>query len=294
MIEIKVPATSANIGPGFDCLGIALNLYNKFYIEEIERGLIIEGCDPSFANEDNLVFTSMKKCFEKIGYKYNGIRIIIKADIPVSRGLGSSAACILGGVVGANELAGNVLSKEEILELATKIEGHPDNITPALFGGMTVSITENNKVYYDNIDIAKGIKFYTLIPNFKLSTEEARKILPDTVSHKDAVFNVGRTALMLTAMINGNFDLMKVGVKDRLHQEYRGTLIEDFNYILDECNKLNTYGVFLSGAGPTIIVAVQQEDDNILKAVKKKLEGLNRVWDLKELNVDYKGVSIIK
>ncbi len=289
MIEVIVPATTANIGPGFDCLGMALNLYNRILFEEIDKGLEIEGCHDKFKNTDNLVYTSMIKTFEKLGYKHKGIKIIMDCDIPESRGLGSSATCILAGVIGANEIANGNLTKNDILEIATSIEGHPDNITPALFGGMTVSIYDNNKVYFSQIPIKNNIKFYTLIPDFTLSTAESRAVLPEKVCFKDATYNVGRTALMISSLINGNLDLLKISVKDKLHQQYRGPLISEYDKIIKELdNNLNVKGVFLSGAGPTII-AIGTEDNTEVSKIKEFVSKLENKWILKELILENKG-----
>lgn len=292
MIEIRIPATSANVGPGFDCLGIAFNLYNRYFIEEIKEGLIIEGCDKEFANENNLIYTSMKKCFQKVGYNYKGIKIKIENDIPVSRGLGSSAACILGGIIGANEIAGRTLSKSEMLQLATEIEGHPDNVAPALYGGMMVSLLEDSKVYHSRIEIAKGLKFLALIPDFKLSTEESRTILPKRIHYKDGVFNVGRVSLMISTLINGQFDLIKIACKDRLHQKYRGNLIDDYDMIMEYCERLDSLGVFLSGAGPTIMVILKERNDSFYNEIESCLSRLRNRWVVKELNIDFNGAII--
>jgi len=293
MIKVRVPATSANIGPGFDCLGLALNLYNTFYFEEIEDGLIIEGCAPEFSNEDNLIYVSMKKCFEKIGYHFKGIKIKIKDDIPVSRGLGSSASCIVGGIIGANEIAGGILTKEEILKLATGVEGHPDNVAPALLGGMTVAIEEDNKIYYSNINIAKGLKFYTLIPDFKLSTEESRSVLPKQIDYKDGVFNVGRVSLLITALTNGEFSLLKIACDDRLHQNFRGKLIEGFDTIKEKCEGLGCLGVFLSGAGPTIMALAEDSNESFYDEIQKFLNKLNSRWEVKPLDIDFEGAKLL-
>ena len=293
MIEVIVPATSANIGPGFDTLGIALNVYNKFTVEEIESGLIIEGCEEKYADESNLVYQSMVKCFEKVGYEPTGIKISIETDIPVSRGLGSSATCIVGGIIAANELAGSPLNKKKILELATEMEGHPDNVAPALFGGMITSVYDE-KVYYSKVNIAKGLKFLALIPDFKLSTKKSRSVLPKVVPHSDAIFNVGRVALMISALQNGEFDLLKIGGQDKLHQQYRGALIDGYDIILEHCKNIGVKGVFLSGAGPTILVAVEEDDNKTYKEINKILDTLENKWEIKELNIDYKGAFFKK
>ncbi len=291
MYKIKIPATSANIGPGFDCLGIALNLYNEFYINEIESGLTIEGCEEEYNNKDNLIYTSMLKCFNKIGYKYKGIKIKIKNNIPISRGLGSSATCILAGIIGANEIANNPLSKKEILELATEIEGHPDNIAPALFGGMTVSILQNNKVYYSKINIKKGIKFFALIPNYKLSTNQAREALPHNIDYSDATYNVGRVSLLITALQNGDFKLLDIACNDKLHQPYRKKLIDNFDLIVNECKLNGSLGTFLSGAGPTILAITEEKNTNFKNNMKTLLDTLPTKWDIKELYIDSNGAS---
>lgn len=292
MIQIIVPATSANIGPGFDSLGIALNIYNKFNVEEIEEGLIINGCDEEYKNENNLIYTSMLKCFKKLGYKHKGMRITIDSEIPVSRGLGSSAACILAGVVSANELAKGGLSRDEILKIATEIEGHPDNIAPALFGGMVASIVDNDNVYCSKIPVTDGIKFYALIPNFELSTKKARSVLPKVIPFDDGVFNVGRTALMIAALVNGEFDLLKVASKDKLHQKYRGILIDEYDTIIEKCEHLGFYGTFLSGAGPTIIAVDKEKNKSMYNDLLIFLSELENKWEIKEMSIDYHGIVI--
>jgi len=292
MIEIKVPATSASFGPGFDWLGIALNMYNTFFIEEIETGLEINGCDEFFSNEANLMYTSMKESFKIIGYNPKGLKIKFESDIPMSRGLGSSASCILAGVMAANEISLSGLSKNEILEIASSIEGHPDNIAPALFGGMTISIQENNQVYYDKIKISEGLKFCALIPDFTLSTEKSRSILPDTVSYKDAVFNVGRVSLIVSALVNGNLDLINLACQDKLHQTYRGTLIQGYDDIIHKSKLSDSLGVFLSGAGPSIMAILKEENNNFSSKMEDFLSKFENKWTVKELKIDFEGAIV--
>ncbi|NMM63561.1 homoserine kinase [Clostridium sp. P21] len=292
MVEVRVPATSANMGPGFDCLGIAVNMYNKFIVEEIEEGLIIEGCDDKFKSEDNLIYRAMKKCFEKIGYKPTGLKIKIESQIPVSRGLGSSAACVLGGVVCANELAGRVLNDQQLLDLAVEVEGHPDNINPAFCGGMTVSISEGEEVVYNKVNIKEGIKFCALIPNFTLSTEKARAVLPKFLNYNQGIYNIGRTALLISALNNGDFHLLKFACKDKLHEDYRAQLIENFYSVKEQCEKLDCLGVFLSGAGPTIMVMLKEEDNEFVQNIQKFLNVLKGKWSVKELKIENEGVIV--
>ncbi|WP_313757853.1 homoserine kinase [Tissierella sp.] len=292
MIRISVPGTSANIGPGFDTLGLALNIYNYFRFEEMSYGLEITGCDKEFSNENNLVYKSMLKTFDRIGYLPKGIKIDIDAKIPVSRGLGSSAACILGGVMGANCLTGAPLSKEEILEIATEIEGHPDNIAPALFGGLVVSIMEDGKVIYNKFDVSTGIKFVALIPDFTLSTKESRAVLPTAISHEDAIYNISRVSLLLSSLSNGRFDLLKYAVKDSIHQPYRGKLISGFYDIINKCEEIGCLGLYLSGAGPTIMAIVDEKDNDFILKIKKYLKSINYTWEVKELRLDSYGIIV--
>jgi homoserine kinase len=294
MLEIRVPATSANMGPGFDCLGLALNLYDRFHVEECEEGLHIDGCEEAYKNENNLVYVSMLRCFERIGYKHRdiGLRISFESDIPISRGLGSSAACILGGVLAANEIGKGKLTMNEILEIASDIEGHPDNITPALFGGMTVSIKEGSRVYYEKIKLPAGLKFCAIIPSFRLSTKDSRSVLPDNIPYRDGVYNVGRVSLLIAALSNGNFDLLKLACKDRLHEAYRSSLISNYNEIVEECNRLNILCVFLSGAGPTIMTVLKEEDSSFHKHMEAYLLKLKNNWIIKELKSDSDGALV--
>jgi len=289
MHKIRVPATSANLGPGFDSLGIAFNLYNTFTFEEIPKGLEIVGCDEYYNNEDNLIYLSMKKALADMDHRISGVRITVDSDIPISSGLGSSAACIVAGILGANELAGRPFSKDDMLRTATNIEGHPDNVAPALFGGMISSVYDE-KVYYSKVNIVKGLKFLALVPDFKLSTKKSRSVLPKVVPHNDATFNVSRVALMITALQNGEFDLLKVAGQDKLHEQYRGSLINGYDTIVSECKKTDAKGIFLSGAGPTILLAIKEDDSKTYSKVRCILDSLNDNWDIKELDIDYEGV----
>lgn len=292
MIKIRVPATSANIGPGFDALGLSLNLYNTFTIEEIEKGLEVTGCKECYSNEQNLVYKAMLETFKRIDYAPKGIKINVDAEIPILRGLGSSAACILGGVIGANHLAGDVLSKDEILELATYIEGHPDNVAAALLGGLVVCLRENDNIIYNNISIPDGIKFMALIPDFILSTEEARGVLPNNVLYKDAVYNISRVSILISSLLSGKFELLKHGLGDALHQPYRGGLIPNYFDIMKKCEEYGALGAYLSGAGPTIMGIVDKQDSEIIGLMHDYIKTLDNHWDIKELQIDLSGTIV--
>lgn len=283
MIEVIVPATSANLGPGFDCLGVAFDFYNKFYIEESKDFV---------KNDDNLVNLSAQKVFNKFGYKEKYLNIKIEGNIPESRGLGSSATCIVAGIMGANKILGDVLSKDEIIKIATEIEGHPDNVTPAIVGGLTSAIMHEDRIYYEKLILGKGIKFISLTPDFKLSTSDARKVLPKEVSYKDAVFNVGRVALTMAALVNGNFEQLKVSCEDRLHQPYRSKLIRNYDEIISKCKELNSLGVFLSGAGPTIMTLIEEENICFSEEIKNYLKTMEDFWEVRELGIDNLGARV--
>jgi homoserine kinase len=295
MIKVRVPATSANMGPGFDSLGVALNLYNIFGFRETKEGLSFKGFPEEFCNEENIIYQAMMKCFDKAGYKPNGIEILtLKQDIPVSRGLGSSSSCIVGGLVGANEILGQKFSKDEILQMAVEIEGHPDNVAPAVFGNMIVAVTEDEKVYHQNINVSDEIRFVSIIPNFRLSTSEAREVLPKEIPLKDGIYNVGRASLLVAAMLNENLEMLKYACKDSFHEKYRSSLITGFNEVKDEIYKSKGIASYLSGAGPTIMAVSKKEDIDFSSKIKEflKLKGLK--WEVHVLTVDKVGAIVLE
>lgn len=295
MVRVRVPATSANLGPGFDSLGIALELYNEYEFSFEEEGLSFEGIEEEFKNEDNIIFMAMKKVFDEYNFKFKGLKIkIIKQDIPISRGLGSSSSCIVAGLMGAFALMNIELEKEEVFKLAVDIEGHPDNVCPAIFGGLVSTVMANGEALYNQIEIKDGIKFIALIPNFKLSTEKARAILPSEISFKDSVYNIGRAALLISCFINGNYKLLREATNDKLHQQYRSRLIENFDEVYEKALDMGAYGCFLSGAGPTIIAIINKDDFSFVDNIKKFIKDEKLNWNMKELGIDKVGAKILK
>lgn len=231
----------------------------------------------------------MIKTLEGLDHEIKGIRIEGKMDIPISRGLGSSASCILAGVMGANKIANSPLSQEEVFNIATEIEGHPDNIAPALFGGLMVSLMEEGNIIYEKVEIKDDLKFNALIPEFTLSTSEARKVLPSQIDLKTAVENNSKTAILLMSLINGNYDKLKVALKDEIHQPYRGKLIANFFDIINKIYELNGLGGYLSGAGPTIMAISQKDNDKLLKEIDDYLKSLDNKWEVRSLEIDKNG-----
>ncbi|MEA5095439.1 MAG: homoserine kinase [Sedimentibacter saalensis] len=290
MVRVTVPATTANIGPGFDTLGLALNMYNVYNFEEIEQGLIIEGCPDEYNNEDNLIYKSFVIAAKEMGKEVKGLKISMNTEIPVSRGLGSSSACIVGGVYGANELLHGGLSKDELFKIAVKIEGHPDNIAPAVYGGLTASLVEDDKTYCMKYNLSEKLKFCALIPDFETSTCEARKLLPQDVTFKDAVFNISRAAVLLKALEEGNFEVINVSLKDKLHQKYRKSLIHQYDEVKKICIENKSDAFFISGSGPTLMNIIQNPE--FTNRIKVSIMNLEHNWIVKYLEADKYGVIV--
>lgn len=293
MIRIQVPASTANLGPGFDSLGLALSMYNYFSFEEVPEGLEIVGAIETELDTENLVYVAMTETLKQIGYHPTGLKITLDTHIPISRGLGSSSTCIVAGVMGANELAGSPLSKEDIFKLATEIEGHPDNIAPALFGGLQASLKEATQLYHNELVVAPGLKFVALIPDFSLSTKSAREVLPERVSYGDAVDNISRVSLLLSALVNGRFELLKSSLKDNVHQPYRGPLIAGYDKVVRYIEQSDALGVYLSGAGPTIMAIVDENDIFLAHAIRKYLSSLGYHWEVVELHIEPEGARLL-
>lgn len=289
-VKVKVPATSANLGSGFDVAGLALTLYNTFTFELSENGLDIKGCPEQFCNENNLTYQAFKRAAEVCGLEYQGVNIECSGEVPYTRGLGSSSTCIVAGIVGAFAFKDKVEERQEILELATSIEGHPDNVAPAIFGGVTVSVMEEDNVLTLNIPVKHDYRFVALIPPFTLSTEQSRAVLPQILPRKDAIKNVSHLALMVASLINGYDEGLKLGFKDRLHQPYRGDLIAGFDEIMAVLEKdEQVLGAYLSGAGPTIMAVIHADDRMGVVRIKEELGDLIKDWRVNKLELDTRG-----
>lgn len=253
-MEIRVPATSANLGPGFDCLGIAWQLYDTVDFSESDRVKVL-GCEPRYAGPDNLACRAFLLAAREGGITPKGIRVeFSKTDIPVARGLGSSAALTVAGVLAADRLLRLRMTADDALRISAKLEGHPDNAAPALLGGMTSCCTEEGRVLCVPCAVHPGLCFTALIPDTPLSTVKARAVLPEIVPREDAVYNVSHTALLLHAMREGDTRLLRHAMRDRLHQPYRAPLIP----LRDTAAALaDRHGAAFcaSGAGPTMLCA---------------------------------------
>jgi len=257
MVRVRIPATTANLGPGFDVLGMALKLYNYVEMEFLPSGVEIEvfgqGKNSIPESTDNIVYKIAMQVFEKAGVKAEGLHIRLENSIPAARGLGSSAAALVGGAVAANALSGSKLSTSELVDLASKMEGHSDNVVPAMIGGITICCGLDGKTTFRRIEPPQGLAAIAVIPTFELSTRAAREALPQMVPLKDAVFNLGRISLLLYAFQTGQLELIKESIKDRLHQPYRLPLVPGMDKVFDAGLDKGALGVALSGAGPTVL-----------------------------------------
>ena len=295
MIKIRIPATSANLGAGFDALGLALSFYNYIEMEESDRVEISSADDIAVpTDESNLIYVSAKDLFEVCGKKLEGLKLRQTNNIPMARGLGSSSACIVAGLVGANTLLGNPLTTDDLVDLAAQIEGHPDNTAPALLGGIVTAVFDGRKVHWVKQEVFTKLKFAALIPDFELKTEKARACLPKEVSHKDAVYNLSRAALFSASLLTGKFENLRTAVHDKLHQPYRMELIPNCREVFDIAYTHGAYGVFISGAGPTIMAIADENNEFFEGKMKFSLENAGLTgWQVREFHIDNEGTKLI-
>ena len=293
MLRIQVPATSANLGAGFDALGLAVSLYNRVWMEEADQTVILSRDSIAVPqDESNLVYASAKHLYALCGKPFYGLHIEQENNIPFTRGLGSSSACIIAGLAGANRLLHEPLSTDDLVNLAAKIEGHPDNTTPALLGGIVTSAIDGDRVYWVKQKVDSHLRFYTMIPDFEMKTEEARALLPKEIPHQTAVYNLSRAALFSASLLQGKYDNLKIGVSDRLHQPYRLTQIPHGEELMNGCYDAGAYAVYLSGAGPTLMAIAACHNDSFEKAIRTLYRKYDLNWQLLELSIDNVGAVI--
>ncbi len=296
MFSVRVPASTANLGPGFDCMGIALKLYNTANFEETEQGFEITIIDESSAyvpnNETNLVYRSMNALFSLAGKKLDGIKVTVSSDIPVTRGLGSSSAGIVLGLVGGNHILGNIFSNDELLRIACDIEGHPDNVTPALLGGFTISYAEKDKILYSRSAVSTNLKFAAMIPDFYLQTKKSRSILPSLVPMRNASYNIAHASLLSFALTTGNTSLLSSCFRDRIHQRYRFPYIKSGEFIIRASKRFGAYGGYISGAGPTIMSVVDSQNTEYETKMNELIKTNLKNWRLVMLDADNDGACV--
>ena len=284
-VSVETPATVANLGCGFDCFGLALPVYNTITLEEtimpgsgIEINILDNDSDNIPKDKNNIVYKAIELLYNYIGQTPAELKINIKTGIPVARGMGSSASVIVGGLIAANELLGHPADNDVLLSIATEIEGHPDNVTPALFGGMTIAeVEDTGSVTYRKLPWPKNWKITMCIPDFELATDISRSVLPECVPMKDAIYNLRRSAMFVEAIYTQDEELMKFAMTDRLHQPYRMKLVPGLNSIMDSLKHTEgVLGCTLAGAGPSVaIISNGKNIDEINEIVETNWNNIN-------------------
>lgn len=296
-VKVKVPGTSANLGPGFDCLGMAVEIHNELSFKETDEGvdISVESRNDEYnaSKDEDLVYQSAKYLFNHLNKEINGLKIREKLEIPIARGLGSSAAAILGGLFGANEILNKPFSESELLRMAIDIEGHPDNVVPALKGGFNVVIDQDDSLSYKKIETGNDIEIILVVPDFQLDTEDLRKVLPEKVDFSDAVFNHSRTALLMASLYDNDWGMLSLAMQDRLHQDYRSELIPGFDDVVEAALNEEALGVALSGSGPTILAFSHDNSSSIGEAMVEKFSDHGVASDYLITSPNNEGLEII-
>lgn len=272
--RVKVPASTANLGPGFDTLGMALSLYAWIEMEEASETVFhLYGDEMNGVPRDksNLLYQVAQMVFAEAGVSVPELSISMYSEIPLTRGLGSSASAIVGGMAAANAMIGSPLDNAKLFNMATLIEKHPDNVGASLFGGIITAVWDGERADYMRIEPPKDLEVLVVIPEFELETTKARTVLPTEISVKDAVYNISRTSLLTAALAAGRLDLIGRAMQDRLHQPYRAALVPGMEKLLAEAPQHGALGIALSGAGPTLLCLVDQRESrkNELEAFLK-------------------------
>ncbi len=287
-MKIKLPATTANLGPGFDCLGVALSLYNEFEINVVQSKMnlkvVTEGIDSENIplDETNHVYVGIKKVFEKAKIKMPSIEIYIKNNIPIQRGLGSSATAYVAGVIAGNILCGEPFSEYDVLSFAVELEGHPDNVVPCMYGGFCISSTVDGKPKFIKLQTPKDLVALVIIPDKKVSTKKAREVLPKNVKFEDAVKNVCNTAMLIGSFVSKKYEFLKFATEDLLHQPYRAKIMPWMYKVFDVCLEEKSLCCMLSGSGSSIIAFYEKLilNEEIAEKIKSRLS--------KVVNCEYK------
>ena len=299
-VKVRVPGTSANCGPGFDCLGVACTIYNELELtlleeERLDIEITGDGAENIPVDERNIVWRSIQKLLERAGkaQEYKGAIIRMDNGVPLSRGLGSSATAIVGGLKAANECLGNPFTNRDLLQMATEIEGHPDNVAPAIFGGFTISIVRNGKPECFSLMPKLPLKLVVTVPDFFLPTKAARAVLPAEVPMKDAVFNIGRAAMLTAALCKGNKSFLRSVFDDALHQPYRAMLIPGMYDVFKAARAAGALGASMSGAGPCLIAFTVENADAVGMAMRDAFARNNVKSEYHVFDIDGTGATVI-
>ena len=295
-VHVRVPATSANLGPGFDALGLALALHNEVTASESDRVRVTiegEGAGRLSPGAENVVARGVRKAYEAAGRPFKGVALACVNRVPTARGLGSSAAAWVGGLVAGNALLGGPLSRDALLALAARAEGHPDNVTAALMGGLTVSCaTGQGRIAAISLPVPTAVRWVVLVPEVTSATAEARAVLPPTFTRADAVFNVQRVALLLAALQSGRLDCLGEALDDRLHQPYRLRLFPWMPTVVEAARAAGAVGCVLSGAGPSLLAVVRDDADVVARSMESALAAAGIRGRAAALAVDTEGAVV--
>lgn len=269
-ITVRVPASTSNLGPGYDALGMALSLTATFTFEPSDI-LVVDGCPEAYRNADNLVIQGFRKVYEKVGKAVPPVHLTIESDVPVARGLGSSSTCIAGGMAAANAMLGNPLTMDDLFQLCTIFEGHPDNAAPAFFGGLTASFMHDNKAVAVPFTPNPDWRFVAIIPDYEVRTEEARRIVPKEISLAAGVHTMSHAIAMIRGLETGDEALVGKACVDQLHEPYRRQLIAEYDILRDMALEAGAATFFISGSGSTLIAVTRSENvaQNIVDTVGK-------------------------
>ena len=294
IVKVRVPATTANLGAGFDTFGLALTLYNEFEVEEADGVFIESYPENEFLKnpENNLFIKVVKYLCEAEGKTFHGAKLKQTVNIPVARGLGSSATAIVAGILTGFAVHNKPLTDEEFFKVAYLFEPHPDNLLPAWKGGLIAALKTEDKTYYSKIEFPQELKAVVVIPDFELSTELARSVLPKEIPLKDAVFNIQRVSLFIRALQEKRFDLLKVAMEDRLHQPYRKSLIPNFDKVIQYAYESGAVGASLSGAGSTMLALALDNFDKIGQAMVSAFSEADINAKYLVLDVDTEGAKV--
>lgn len=290
MIQVSVPATSANLGVGFDCLGLALEERAVISFAPCEERLRITGCEKQFCTEENLVYQAFVKGCAWLKQKPSNVHIHIETRIPYARGLGSSAACIVAGLAGANAMCNGSMNKYELYQLAVQMEGHPDNIAPAIFGGLCASFRKGEEASMIRYGVKKDWRFVCILPDYAIDTKQARRLLPSSMSYEDAIHQMGRCMALAKGIEIGNALIVKKACDDRMHEPYRKTLINEYEDVRRSCEENGMDAVCISGSGPAMLALTQE--DMLADALCAQLKKRYPAWMIWKKTATYDGVLV--
>lgn len=301
-VIVTVPATSANLGPGFDCIGAALSLYNRFEFSRLSvespstLTIDVSGLEAERVKTDdsNLVYQALVYYYQQLGQTPPPVHLSIELNVPLARGLGSSATAIVGGLVGANTLAGSPLAQADLMAMAIALEGHPDNVVPALVGGCQLAASRPDGSWaISDVSWHPDVVPVVAVPDFELSTAEARRVLPLTYDRHDAIFNAAHLGLLLRGLQTGQADWLSTALQDRIHQPYRQHLIPGYEAVQAAALEAGAYGLVISGAGPTLLALTHPDlAETVKAAMEKAWKGSGMTVHTQTLPIDIQGTVV--